>query len=108
MIVIAVFAFSQGQPHLLAAPFDSTGFQCGYSPGYANYPYVLFNQFNSSQFCCIDSCPKIANFSASNCRYDNQSMPCWSFGVYNTSQFIDICYPNNSTAFSQTLNITVG
>ncbi len=25
LIVVAIFAFSEGHPHLLAAPFDSTG-----------------------------------------------------------------------------------
>lgn len=106
--MIAVFAFQQGQPHLLAAPFDSTGYQCGYSPGYEQFQFVLFDKFNSSQFCCIDSCPKISNFSSSNCRYNNQSMPCSNFGSYNTSRLIDICYPTNSSDFTQVVNLTMG
>jgi solute carrier family 44 protein 1 (choline transporter-like protein) len=108
LIVVAVFAFQQGQPHLLAAPFDSTGYQCGYSPGYENFPYALFNQSNSSQFCCVDFCPKINNFSTSNCRYDNQSIACPLFGLYNTSRLIDICYPTNSSEFTQAINLSMG
>lgn len=34
LIVVASIAFSRGQPHLLASPFDSSGQQCGYSSGY--------------------------------------------------------------------------
>lgn len=108
LVVIAVFAFQQGQPHLLAAPFDSTGYQCGYSPGYEGYPYVFFDRLNSSRFCCIDSCPKVNNFSSSNCRFNNTSWSCALFGIYNTTRLIDICYPTNSSDFSQSLNLTLG
>ena len=31
LVVVAIFAFARGQPHLLAAPFDSSGLQCGYA-----------------------------------------------------------------------------
>lgn len=32
--IVAGYSFSGGRPSLLLAPFDSTGYQCGVSPGY--------------------------------------------------------------------------
>jgi hypothetical protein len=37
---VAYIAFHTGNPEYLAYPFDSVGKQCGYSPGYENYPYI--------------------------------------------------------------------
>lgn len=100
LIVIAVVAFTRGNPDYIIYPFDSTGSQCGISPGYQNFKYVYFNQFDTKQFCCIDSCPTISNFTNSNCRWGNANIPCASFGIYNTTKFIDVCYPQNSTMAS--------
>jgi hypothetical protein len=54
LVVIAIYALSHGQPHLLASPFDSSGQQCGYSSGYEKFPYGYFNINNLSQFACIN------------------------------------------------------
>jgi choline transporter-like protein 2/4/5 len=34
VFIVAGYSFSGGNPSLLLDPFDSTGFQCGVSPGY--------------------------------------------------------------------------
>jgi hypothetical protein len=47
MIVIASYAWSNGNPQLLAAPFDSTGLQCGYGQ-YEAYPFAYYNSRNFS------------------------------------------------------------
>jgi hypothetical protein len=60
MIFIASYAWSRGNPQLLAAPFDSTGLQCGFSI-YEDYPYAYFNSKNFSEFGCIQSCPSSSN-----------------------------------------------
>ena len=83
LIVVAIFAFSKGQPHLLAAPFDSSGNQCGYSQGYKNYPYGFYNSRNMSQFACINECPlTAAAVGSSLCILNNQPFNCSDFGNY--------------------------
>lgn len=97
LIVVAIFAFSKGNPQLLAAPFDSSGKQCGYSPGYQSYDYAYFNATNPKIFCCINSCPNESGLSStSQCMLNSQSVPCTAFGNYSTTQVVGICYPTDS------------
>jgi hypothetical protein len=35
-------------------------------------------------------------------------MPCSNFGVYNTSQLIDVCYPTNTSVMSGAIDLTMG
>jgi hypothetical protein len=44
--MIAIIAFRQGNPKLLAAPIDPDGKICGYSPGYEHYPYIFYKNTN--------------------------------------------------------------
>eukprot|EP00919_Chromeraceae_sp_WS-2016_P036289 GHVR01086152.1.p2 GENE.GHVR01086152.1~~GHVR01086152.1.p2 ORF type:complete len:130 (-),score=5.97 GHVR01086152.1:2333-2722(-) len=71
LIIVAIIAFGEGQPHLLAAPFDSTGQQCGYSSGYKDFPYSYFNSNNISQFVCINECPETGLTTSSKCMFNN-------------------------------------
>ena len=57
LVIVAVFAFSKGNPQLLAAPFDSSGQQCGYAEGYSGYDYAYYDVSNTDIFCCINQCP---------------------------------------------------
>lgn len=83
---------------MLAAPFDSAGLQCGYSPGYENYPYGYFNSFNVKQFACINQCPESGlNGTDFQCIYNNTVFPCSNYGNYSTIRFVGICYPSSDT-----------
>ena len=77
------------------------------SPGYKEYKYVYFNNFNTSQFCCINECPNPAPGNSTLCWWDNAALDCNLFGQYPTSRQIDICYPSNST-IAETMDIALG
>jgi hypothetical protein len=76
LIVIAVIGFRNGRPWLLAAPFDSAGFQCGYSEGYEEYKYGYFHKTNYSRFACITKCPKNGLFNGAQCIWNGSLISC--------------------------------
>lgn len=108
LIVVAIVAFSRGHPHLLAAPFDSSGLQCGYSHGYEKYPYGFYNINNFSQFACISSCPETASQVVSlACINGNVTFNCADYGSYATIRVVGLCYPTNET-ISEKINVGIG
>lgn len=104
LIAVAVIAFQRGHPHLLAAPFDSYGYQCGYAEGYQNFPLAYFNANNLSQFACINHCPQTFLNTSNLCIKNNQTFPCTQFGNYSTVRFVGVCYPINDT-ISQAIDL---
>jgi hypothetical protein len=97
MVAVAVIAFSRGHPHLLAAPFDSTGFQCGYAEGYQNYPYGFYMPTNHSKFVCVSDCPTKNNTQV-NCIWNNTVFPgCKGIGVSPTIKIVSFCFPESET-----------
>jgi hypothetical protein len=97
MVAVAVIAFSRGHPHLLAAPFDSTGFQCGYAEGYQNYPYGFYMPTNHSKFVCVSDCPTKTNTQV-NCIWNNTVFPgCKGIGVSPTIKIVSFCFPESET-----------
>mgnify|MGYP005607587185 FL=1 len=62
MVYIGILGFQQGDPSLLASPFDSSGHQCKLDkkdPSYANYPFIFVDYLTSNQiiYVCVKNCP---------------------------------------------------
>lgn len=88
----------------MAAPFDSSGKQCGYSPGYEAYPYGYYNSKNTSQFACINQCPEAGLTNSSfQCILNGTVFPCSNYGNYSTIEFVGLCYPT-STLIAETID----
>jgi hypothetical protein len=59
---IAVTAFQQGNPALLAQPFDEDKNQCGVDPNVIDFKKVYISNFISNltkiSFVCVKQCPQ--------------------------------------------------
>lgn len=91
MIIIALYAFSNGNPQLLAAPFDSTGKQCGFG-NYQDYPLAYYSSLKLGEFGCVQTCP--TNSSEKFGVMFNGSLQSNSrFPSYATLQLVSLCFP---------------
>lgn len=74
---IGNYAVSNGDPALIMAPYDSTGAYCGKSPGYEAYPYLWFQNLDSTIWfaytTCVSACPT-ANNTQADCKLSDNSI----------------------------------
>lgn len=98
---VAYIAFHTGNPEYLAYPFDKAGNQCGFTPGYENYPYIYIGQFNfEPYFVCVSSCPT-TNHTTLDCKLDPglAITSCSDIGKnipnYQSTQIVTYCLPTD-------------
>lgn len=74
---IGFYAVSNGDPDLIMSPYDSTGEYCGRSPGYEDYPYLWFQNLDSTVWfaytACVSECPTQAN-EVADCKLSEDSI----------------------------------
>lgn len=74
---IGLYATKNGNPDLIMTPYDSTGAYCGRSPGYENYPYLWYQNLDTTFFfaysVCVSACPT-ANNAEADCKLSPNSM----------------------------------
>lgn len=74
---IGNYAVSNGDPALIMAPYDSVGAYCGRSPGYEAYPYLWFQNLDSTIWfaytACVSACPT-ANNTQADCKLSDNSI----------------------------------
>lgn len=101
---IGNYAVTYGDPDLIMAPYDSTGNFCGRSPGYENYPYLWYQNLDSTVWIaysvCVSECPTMANTEA-DCKLSENSLVTSCVPQpepYDSKLFLDRwCFPQYST-----------
>lgn len=94
---MAVIAFNTGNPEYLVYPFDSTNNQCGYSPGYQDYPYIFIAEYNLNiTYVCTKQCP-VNDTSSIDCKTNGVVTDCNLLQSYATQTIVTYCLPLNET-----------
>ena len=60
MLIIAILAFSKGNPSTLATPYDPDHRGCGVDEGVVDYPYIYFTSPDPDYLwrtVCVKECP---------------------------------------------------
>ena len=112
-IVVAKYAFANGDPHLLLRPTDASGNTCGYpgSPLEA-FPYIYFMDYNNlNSTVCVRSCPAVTgakkpsklmchpNNLTSDCEENTYDSSKQKVHIYDTMEFASIaCVPSTRSS----------
>jgi uncharacterized membrane protein YagU involved in acid resistance len=94
---VAIIAFNTGNPEYLVYPFDSSRNQCGFSPGYQDYPYIFIGEYNLSiTYVCTKQCP-LNDTSSIDCKINGVVTDCSLLKSYATQTIVTYCLPLNET-----------